>query len=442
MPELVNRFFDVLTVQKTGAVLLLEAVGYCLQTSIGMILLAFYHPVLLAFDLFLAAILGFILLVLGRGGVDSAIGQSKAKYAAVAWLEDVARTPLLFKSASGADYLLAQTDRVARDYLEACGGHFRVVMRQNSGALALHALAGTLLLGMGGWMVIERQLSLGQLIAAELVVSTMIYGLTRLGKTLDNYYELVAAMDKIGHLLDLPQERASGAMPEPAAGPCRISLRAVRLPHGIGEEGSAVADLDLAPGDRVALTGADGIGRGILLDVLYGLRTPAAGSVSIDGQDLRELRLGALRETAALVREAEIVQGSVLDNLRMGRGIPLAQVREALRAVHLYDYILTLPDGLDTPLNYHGGPLTPEYGLRLSLARAIAGRPRLLLLHRVLDRLDAAVAPAVIGEVLRPGAPWTVIVTTQSPAVLAHCNRVVRCEGGGLIEAAPGRREG
>lgn len=438
VPELVNRFFDVLTVQKTGAVLLLEAVAYLLQSFIGMILLAFYHPMLLAFDLFLLSALAFILLVLGRGGVETAIAQSKAKYAAVAWLEDLARNPLLGKFASGETYLAARTDQVARDYLQACAGHFRVVMRQNAGSLALHALASTLLLGLGGWMVIERQLSLGQLIAAELVVGAMIYGLTRLGKILDNYYELVAAMDKIGHLLDLPQERGDGMAPQQTAGPAGVELRGVAPPQTLGQEPVLPIDLDIVPGDRLALTGADMAGLSAILDLLYGLRLSPAGGVRLDGEDLRELKLSELRRCVALVRDTEIVHGTVLDNLRLGRDIPLPELYTALRTVGLLEEVLALPDGLNTLLYHHAGPLTREQGLRLTLARAIAGRPRLLLLHRVLDRLDHRVAQTVIVELLSPDAPWTVVVASNSPAVLAHCGRVGRLDGGRLTVTESG----
>jgi ABC-type bacteriocin/lantibiotic exporter with double-glycine peptidase domain len=438
VPELVNRFFDVLTVQKTGAVLLLEAVAYLLQSVIGMVLLAFYHPMLLAFDLFLLAAMLFILKGLGRGGVATAIEQSKAKYAAVAWLEDLARNPLLGKSSDAAAYLTARTDQVARRYLDACAGHFRIVMGQTVGSLTLHTLASTLLLGMGGWMVIERQLSLGQLIAAELVVGAMIVGLTRLGKLLDNYYELLAAMDKIGHLLELPQEHAGGtALASSAVGAMAVHLDGVLLTQGLGEDLPAPIDLDIAAGDRLALTGDGFADRGILLDVLYGLRAPAKGSVRLDGLDMRELSLGELRRSIALVREAEIFHGTVLDNLSLGRSIAMPELRAALDEVGLLEDILALPDGLDTLLSYHAGPLGPEQSLRLSLARAIAGRPRLLLLHSVLDRLDRRLAPTVIATLLSPQRPWTVIATSHNPEVLAHCNRVGRYEDGRLRVTAP-----
>ena len=266
LPELANRFFDVVSLQKTAASLLLETLGYLLQTLIGMILLAFYHPLLLAFDLFLIAALYLILFVMGKQGIPTAIEQSKAKYQAAAWLENIAANPLLGKSRHGADFVNAQTERIARHYLQACVSHFRILSRQNIGALLLHALANTLLLGMGGWMVIERQLSLGQLIAAELVVNAMVYGLTRLGKTLDNFYELVASIDKIGYILDLPQETTQGAHPVIADQGYRVEVRQLCLPDSPYSDLANRLDLILEPGDSMVVSA--GAERGSLLDAL------------------------------------------------------------------------------------------------------------------------------------------------------------------------------
>ncbi|WP_156303127.1 ATP-binding cassette domain-containing protein, partial [Methylogaea oryzae] len=179
-------------------------------------------------------------------------------------------------------------------------------------------------------------------------------------------------------------------------------------------------------------------GLGAVLELLYGLRSPLAGSVRLDGQDLREIKLNELRRSVALVRDTEIVHGTVLDNLRLGRDIPLPELYTALRTVGLLEELLALPDGLNTLLFHHAGPLTQEQGLRLTLARAIAGRPRLLLLHRVLDRMDNRVAQTVIPELLRPDAPWTLVTATNSPAVLAHCGRVGRLDGGRLTVTEAG----
>lgn len=432
LPELANRFLDVVTLQKTASVLLLETLGYVLQTLIGMVLLAFYHPLLLAFDLFLIAMLALILFAMGRNGLPTAIEQSKAKYAALAWLESLAVNPVLGKSASGKAFLTAQTEHIANVYLSASKQHFSVLARQNTGALVLHTLANTLLLGMGGWMVIEHQLSLGQLIAAELVVSAMIYGLTRLGKTLDNYYELLTSIDKIGYLLDLPQESSTGNELQFADKPYQVDIFGLSLPESPHLDVLRRVDLHLFAGERLVLSA--GAEHGSLLDVLYGLRTPSAGFVCLDQQDLRDMNLGRLRETVALVRDAEIIPGSVIDNMTLGCGSDLAAVRHALAQVGLLQTVLNLSDGLSTALACNGAPLTAEQSLRLTLARAMLLKPRLLLLDGVLDKADSRILPILLANLFANTAPWTLIVTSHHPQVISHCSRHMSIEQGILLE--------
>lgn len=438
-PELVNRFFDVLTVQKTAAVLLLDGLAYGLQALIGMLLLAFYHPILLAFDLVLVLAVLFVFFGLGRRGVSTSIKESKAKYAVAAWLEEIARNPMLFKWAGSPGFVAELSDHLARDYLAARSAHFGVVMGQQAGILFLHTLANTALLGLGGWMVIERQLTLGQLIAAELVVNAMIGGLSRLGKSLESYYDLAAAMDKLGQLLDLPQERQGGETLSHAGGPAAVSLRKLSFRYGGGHDILRGIDAEARPGARIALTGHSGSGRGTLLEMLFGLRQPSAGTILVDGFDIRDLELASVRQETALVKGMEILEGTVLDNIRMGReGISIGAIRDTLEALRLADDIMALPDGLNTSLNHLGLPLSPEKARRLLLARAIVGQPRLLLVHEMLDTLDAAVRNDVVRWVLREGAPWTAIVATQSETVMTCCDRVWRLEAGHLLDLERG----
>lgn len=432
LPELANRFFDVVSLQKTAASLLLETLGYLLQTLIGMLLLAFYHPLLLAFDLFLVVALYLILFVMGKQGIPTVIEQSRAKYTAAAWLENIAANPLLGKSRRGEDFVNLQTERIAQHYLAACVNHFRILSRQNIGALVLHTLANTALLGMGGWMVIERQLSLGQLIAAELVVNAMVYGLTRLGKTLDNFYELVASVDKISYLLDLPQEAGQDGQPEPAERGCRVEIKQLCLPGTPYSDQANRLDLTLEPGERIAIsTGAD---RGTLLDAIFGLRTPSAGQILLNGQDLRDLSLGRLRDTIGLVRHAELVEATVAENLNLGSDLALFEMRKALAQVGLLDAISALPDGLNTALCPHGAPLSEEQALRLTLARAIAVKPQLLLIDKALDRIDARYLPGILECLTAADAPWTLLVISHEPLVLARFRRQAVLVEGRLLE--------
>jgi ABC-type bacteriocin/lantibiotic exporter with double-glycine peptidase domain len=430
LPELVNRFFDVVSLQKTAASLLLETLGYLLQTLIGMILLAFYHPMLLAFDLLLIASLYLVLFVMGRNGIETAIEQSKAKYLVAAWLETIAANPLLSKSHQGEAFIEAQSQQIAENYLSACVNHFRILSRQHIGALLLHTLANTSLLALGGWMVIERQLSLGQLIAAELVVNAMIYGLTRLGKTLDNFYELVASVDKIGYLLDLPQESTQGESPKTAQSAYPIKIENLSVLKGPQIDSISQLDLTIARGESWVIS--EGAERGTLLDILYGLRPYQAGSIYLDGDDLRDLNLGSLRDNISLVREAEILNVSIADNVSIGRDLSFNQIRTALKQVGLLELISTLPDSLQTPLLHNGEPLNAEQQLRLTLARAIVGSPKLLMIDKTLDHIDAGYLSGIFEVLLAPDASWTLIIISQQSEIINRCKHHGRIVNGQL----------
>lgn len=431
LPELANRFFDVVTLQKTSATLLLETLGYVLQTVIGMVLLAFYHPMLLAFDIFMIAMLGFILFVMGKNGVQTAIEQSKAKYEAAAWLETIAAHPLMTRGSAGERFFNEHSERLADRYLNACQRHFRILNRQNIAALSLHAVANTLLLGMGGWMVIERQLSLGQLIAAELVVSAMIYGLTRLGKTLDSFYELLTSLDKIGHLLDLPQEQGSNRPLIGSSEPCRVDIHHLGMARLPSHDNLDDIDLQLLPREHLLISA--GAERGTLLDCLFGLRTPQQGHIAIDGHDLRDLDLPQLRDHIALVRDAEILEASVFDNLKLGSDIDIQQCRKALATVDLLDFVLALPDGMNTVLNLNGAPLSQEQTLRLTLARALCQQPRLLLIDRLLDCIDRRILPDILRHLTANDVPWTLVVVSQDTIVADYCQRHIEIRDGRVV---------
>jgi len=429
-PELVNRFFDVLTVQKASASLLLDGVDVVLQTIIGLALLASYHQILLGFDLALLAALAFLFWPLGRGAVATAIRESRAKYQVAGWLEEMARHPSAFKLGGGPHFALERTDLLTREYLLARAAHFRIVMRQFGFALIVYALATTVLLALGGFLVIEGQLTLGQLVAAEMVVSMVVISFTKLGKSLENWYDLMAAAEKLGHLVDLPLERSSGVVHH--AHSRGASVRIHNLSFRYDEHHPALENLNLTleAGERIGILGPNGAGKSTLVDLLFGLRSPTEGHIEIDGIDLREIQLDSLRQHVAVVRNVEIFEASVLENIRMGRDeLSPAQVRESLKMVGLLEDMLALPDGLNTRLGTTGAPLSLGQAARLMLARAIAGQPRLLVLDDLLDSIDRVsrievVLPAIMGRDSR----WTLIVMTHSPEVAELCDRQIRLE--------------
>jgi ABC-type bacteriocin/lantibiotic exporter with double-glycine peptidase domain len=438
--ELVNRFLDVMTIQKATALILLDGFALVLQAVIGMVLLALYSPFLLGFDVLLLAGMAFVIFGLGRGAVRTSVEESYRKYEVVAWLEELARVPVAFHGPHGAALALRRADDVTLAYLEARQSHFRVLLRQVLGSLALQALASALLLGLGGWLVVRQQLTLGQLVAAELVVTPVVSSFAKIGKYLESLYDLLAAVDKVGHLFDLPLEREGGEpLPANAARPASLRLQDVTLAAtGPGRPVLKGVTLEVAAGSRVAVMGRHGAGKSLLASLALGLRTPQQGAVELDGVDLREARLEEVRSQVALVRGIALFEGTLLDNVRGGReALSLHEVREALAAVRLLEELAALPEGLQTRLSGGHLPLSTGQAQRLMLARALAGKPRLLVLDEALDSLDADVRTQVLDTVLAPGAPWTVLLTTHVPELAARCERVVRLEDGRLEEVRP-----
>ncbi|MBS1828193.1 MAG: ABC transporter ATP-binding protein [Acidobacteria bacterium] len=433
-PELVNRFLEVVTVQKSGAILLIDGLSIFMQTSIGMILLAVYHPWLLAFDVLLFLAILVVLFPMGRGAVATSILESKAKYELVAWLEEIARWPASFKPANGQAFATERADSLVKKYLGYRMKHFRILMRQILGSLGLHAAASAVLLGAGGWLVIQRQLTLGQLVAAELVVTLVVSGFSKFGKQLETFYDLCAAADKLSYLTDLPVEESGKERLEERKEGARVVFRDVRFGYGNGTPILVHGSCEITAGARVALTGH---GKTTFLDLIYGLRTPAGGEIEVDGLDVKDLRLESLRAQIGLARKADIFHGTIADNLRLGNPRAGAvEMRAALDQAGLLDEIRNFPDGLDTQLVTGGLPLSHSQSLRLVIAREVLKQPRLLLLDECLDEIeDIKLRSRILEGLLDPRNRWTVLVATKNPEIRAACEQHFHLEEGTLREA-------
>ena len=427
-PELVNRFLEVVTVQKAAAVLLIDGLSIAMQTIFGLALLAVYHPFLALLDFLLVVGIAIVIYPLGAGAVVTAVKESKAKYELVAWLQEIALHMNVFKSADGANFALNEADKLVRNYLGHRKKHFGILMRQISGSLVLQVVASSLLLGVGGFLVINRELTLGQLIASELVLTLVVSSFAKFGKQLESYYDLSAAVDKLGYLTDLREEQSGGDRLDGAAdGGASLEVRNLGFAYPNQAPLFEGLSLSVQPGERVGIRAPSGDGKSTLIDLLWGLRTPGSGSVEIDGCDLRNLDIARLRSQVAVVRHNEVFRGSILDNVAMGRpDVGTNEVRRALLLAGLLDDVTALPGGLQTQVSTYGLPLSHGQAMRLALARAIAGNPRLLILDEVLDYADDPERRAqLIANLFAPGMAWTVVVASENPSVLAACGRVV-----------------
>ncbi len=428
-PELVNRFLDVIIVQKTLATLLIDGLSLALQTILGMVLLGFYHPVLLAFDVILIVLL-FGVLALGRGAVASGSLESTAKYQTAAWLQDIARSSQLFHGSQARRYAAMRTEMLCHSYLSARKQHFQILLRQLTGGIGLQVLAMVALLGAGGYLVIDRQLTLGQLVAAELVITMIGAGFVKLGKTVEKLYDLNVGVLKLSNVIDLEPERSGGATVS-SSGPLPLALRGVSLTRGRTWRN---LNLEVRAGERVLLTGPAGSGKSTVLEVMAGVRR-CSGVVLLAGNDTRRVDLANLRNEIALVTQPTFFNGSVLDNICVGRSAPNEpEIRLLLQQTGLETAVDGLPQGLDTTLLPNGAPLSQTQARRLALVRALASRPGLLFLDGALDGLGLSLTQRenLLDAILGPDAPWTVMVVSTCPMVAKRCQRHIRLRDDGM----------
>jgi len=422
-PELVNRFFDVLVVQKSTASLLLEGFALVLQTVIGLVLLAFYHPVLLAFDLFLVIAMVGVLFGLGRGAVQTCIEESVHKYRVAAWLEELAEKTLSFRTSEARRLALRKSDELIVGYLNARRRHFKILFRQVVGALSLQAIASASLLGLGAILVTRNQLTLGQLVAAEIVVTNVLSSLAKFQKHLEAFYDLAAGLDKIEGLMELPLEQEDSGYALDATGPAVLTLKEAGFSYSDSNFSLSPISREIGSGKKVALQGPNGSGKSTLVDILFGLKHLTTGAVLLDGIDFKESGPEALRRHVALVRGIEVIAGTVLENVVFGRPtISVLKAKEALQSVGLLDEIQRLPQGIHTPLGQNGSPLSVAHAQGLMIARAIVGKPRLLIIDECLDALDSASSKITLNTLLDRSAPWTLLLCTHDDEMAQQCD--------------------
>lgn len=423
-PELVNRFFDIITLQKSLSMLLLDGLAMIVATFVGMAVLAFYHPALLVFDIVMVSLVVFTVAILGWGGIRTSLMESHAKYEVAGWLEELLRSQRAFKTPGGQRMAMERADMLALDYMNARQAHFRIIWRQTVFALSLQVVASTLLMGMGGWLVINRQLTLGQLVAAELIVSLVVASVSKIGKYAEAYYDLLSSAEKLGLITDLPLDRTGGEiLLDNGKG---MAVRVKKVPgKSLMDENKSIS-WDIYPQERVAITGPSGTGKTKLLESICGFRKSPHGLIEIDGIDANGIELESLRHHSAMVGNSDLIHGTVLENIRMGRShVTPADVRESLKIVGLLSTVQQLEHGLDTPLIPDGHPLSGCQVPRLLIARALVDRPRLLVLDGILDSINIQECPDLIPHLFDRSSPWTLLVVSNRNDLVVKCDRVL-----------------
>jgi ABC-type bacteriocin/lantibiotic exporter with double-glycine peptidase domain len=432
LPELVNRFFDTISLQKGISKLLLEIPTATIQIIFGMLLLSFYHPVFIIFSLILIALVGLILFYTSPRGMATSIQESDYKYKVAGWLEELARVVRSFKFSKGSYLNMRKTDQLVAGYLNARTSHFKVLRFQYWTLISFKVLITAAMLIVGSILLINQQLNLGQFVAAEIVILLILSSVEKLILHLDKVYDVLTSVEKLGKITDQPvDEDGKIIFPERNQG---VNIQVQHLSFEYNEK-PILRDIsfEIKPGQKVAVMGADGSGKSTLLRVVSGAYTDFKGGILIDNIPLRNYHSDSLRaKTGILLSAQDIFNGTVLENITMGdNSIEPTQVMVLSEKVGLKDFLEEQHDGFETELDPVGKRLSRSVIQKILLLRALVNEPRLLLLEEPWTGFEKQMEEQIKNYLLNQ-KECTIMVATNDAEFAAKCDVVLYLADGQL----------
>ncbi len=410
--------------------------GSVLQVLFGLALLTVYHPYFAFFGITMVLLLALLFRWTGPRGLATSLKESSYKYRAVQWLEETARSAVAFKFAGHSSLPLMRMDEQVTGYLRYRGAHFGVLVQQKIAMIVFKTIITGGVLVLGSLLVIDRQISLGQFVASEIVVVTVIAGIDKLIASLADVYDLLTAVEKLGHVRDLELEAAGGLSPAAGARGMAVAVRNLSFTYD-GAAAPTLRDISLraGAGERVGVVGVFGSGESTLLRVIAGVYGGYDGTLTYDGITRRDLDATSLRASIGQVLPAEsLFEGTIEENISLGRDdIDATTVIEALRRTGADDFVQSLPLGLRTIVSPGGRTLPATMALRLLLARAIVARPRLLILDEIFSTLGPSDRRALMHMLMAKDVPWTLIAVSHDDEFLAACDRVIVLRDGTVV---------
>lgn len=438
-PELINRFFDTITVQKGIPKILIDFSTAVLQIIWGLILLALYHPFFVFFGLLLLVILVGIFRLTGPQGLKTSLMESKYKYKVAHWLEELGRAMNTFKLAGGCSLPMNRTDYLVSKYLEARKDHFRILLIQYTNVVLFKVIVTAALLVLGSILVIDNQISLGQFVAAEIIVILILNSVEKLILTMETIYDVLTGLEKIGFVTDLPLESDEG-----------IGFEEINLEEGVrvSVEGltfkfeDAVkptlndVSLKVDSGERICIAGYNGAGKSTLAQLIGGLYTNFEGTIAYNDIPLRSINIESLRKNiGSLSDETEIFNGTIIENITLGvENLDLKRVMRVSKRIKLHNFVNHLPDGYRTELLASGLNVPRSIRTKIILARTIITQPKLLVLENFAPRIEDKERQLIIDYLTHDENDWTLIAVSNNPAFAEKCDTVYILKDGKIIQ--------
>ena len=431
-PELANRFFDTLTIQKGLSKILIDAPTALLQIIFALILLSFYHPFFIIFGILLLLLIYIVFKFTAQKGLETSLAESQTKYKVAHWIQEIARTVVSFKLSGNTNLAIQKNDDLVDQYLKARENHFKILLLQFSQMIGFKVIVTASLLLIGGALVLNQEMNIGQFVAAEIIILLVIQSVEKLIIGLESLYDVLTSIEKIGQVVDKELESQDGEKPMFKNG---VTLELDEVSYRVDNRKKGIINnisLILTPTSRILIQGESGAGKSSLLRLISGVIEPTEGNIYINNLSLASLHLNHYRSQLGLSLSDETpFEGSIRDNLVFGnRQVTDLVIFNALNTVGLNQFLKEQPNGLETVLYPEGKQMSYTIAKKIILARAIIKQPRIMILEDPLDQFNLEETTKIIRYLTDVKRPWALIVVSSKKSWKAQCKETITLEKG------------
>ena len=431
-PELANRFFDTLTIQKGLSKILIDIPSALLQIVFALILLSFYHPFFIVFGILLLFLVFIVFKFTAQRGLSTSLDESKDKYKVAHWIQEVARAIVSFKLSGRTKLAIEKNDSLVTDYLSSRESHFKVLLLQFMQMIGFKVIVTAALLLIGGALVLNQEMNIGQFVAAEIIILLVIASVEKLILGLEPMYDVITSIEKIGQVVDKELELQEGERPNFEE---EISIQLENIEYKVADRKKPILKnitLDINQKSRSLIQGESGSGKSSLLRVIAGVLDPTDGTINVNNYALSSLYLNHYRAHLGLsLSEESPFEASIRENITFGDDtITDEQILWALEKVGLLEFLKLQPKGLSTVLYPEGKQISYTIAKKIVLARAIVKKPGLLILEDALDQFNIEETNNIIDFLVSPENPWSLIVVSSNKRWQQYCDNLITLKDG------------
>ncbi|MFN8769741.1 MAG: ABC transporter transmembrane domain-containing protein [Neisseriaceae bacterium] len=414
--DLSSRYFEIFNIQRNAALLIVEGVLTVLQIVIGFLLSSFYHPYLLVLNIITLSVIWLTWKLFAKQAIMHALKRSEAKFSVFGWLDDVFRVNKFFRSNLSKNYALTKGRGLIDYYIKTRISYWRVNFYQTVILTILYVIVMIVLFSVGSILVTQGQLSLGQLIASEIIFSTALLGMVKLSNYFDLYYNLLASLVEIDQVYKIPDENILGGITKlPSQSNQLLNFNNVVYEDNFGNQFKFNFIIKEHTINYMHFLQTDY--KDIFTKLVLSFIKPKSGHIEFYGVNLNSFNKKFLRDQIITINDLSVF-GSTVKEFLTGESIQEdSYVNEILKLVSLDKLIYSMNDNTNAMLVNDDYPFHRSQIILLKIAYAIIAKPRIIVISGLFSQVDSQIRGKIIDYINHKTAITLICLIDDSPSL-------------------------